>query len=227
MQRSKSSLFNQWVKCQNVWDLRRNEKKYFINPVEFCVLLHPSLSWLSAYAKYGTGKNGAHQTATSYNSHVTLAPSPSLIPLIIMPGTILIHPPGGAMGKVHKCYAVVQKLCLLEEAYCFCQESNLSLRGVAVELGVRHSLLVKWTMDLVRLQSHPPGQRSSPSCWTQWAAPSYWAWAAHVHLFSTRAGDQRQAYSCPPEGLFNASKYLWHKLLWSLYESGHAPFAQV
>jgi hypothetical protein len=35
--------------------------------------------------------------------------------------------------------------------------------------------------------------------------------AAHVHIFSTRVGDQRQAYSHLPEGLFNASKYLWHK----------------
>ncbi len=56
---------------------------------------------------------------------------------------------------VLKRYAVVQKLCLLEEAYCLCQEINLSLRGAAAELGVHHSLLVKWTKDLACLQSTP------------------------------------------------------------------------
>ncbi len=65
------------------------------------------------------------------------------------------------MGKVRKRYAVVQKLCLLEEAYRLRQESHLSLQGTAVELGVRHSLLVKWTKDLSRLQSTPRSKKRS------------------------------------------------------------------
>jgi hypothetical protein len=48
-----------------------------------------------------------------------------------MPRTIFTHPPGGATGKVCKCYAVVQKLSLLEEAYRVRQEGNLSLCSVA------------------------------------------------------------------------------------------------
>jgi hypothetical protein len=72
-----------------------------------------------------------------------------------MPWTILTRRPGGTMGKACKCYAVVQKLCLLEEAHRLHQESNLSLRGAAAELGVRHSFLVKWTKDLACLQSTP------------------------------------------------------------------------
>ena len=78
-----------------------------------------------------------------------------------MPRKIFTHLPGGLTGKVRKHYAVVQKLCLLEEAYRLCQESNLSLRGTAAELGVHHSLLVKWTKDLARLQSTPRSKKRS------------------------------------------------------------------
>jgi hypothetical protein len=78
-----------------------------------------------------------------------------------MPRTILTRPPGGATGKVRKRYAVVQKLCLLEEAYCPRQESNLSLHGTAAVLGMRHSLLMKWTKDLAHLQSTPWSKKQS------------------------------------------------------------------
>jgi hypothetical protein len=78
-----------------------------------------------------------------------------------MPWTIVTRPLGGATGKVRKRYAVVQKLCLLEEAYCLRQEGNLSLCGVVVELDVRHSLLVKWTKQLARLQSTPRSKKRS------------------------------------------------------------------
>ncbi len=59
------------------------------------------------------------------------------------------------MRKVYKRYAVVQKLSLLEEAYRLRQDSNLSLRGAAAELGVCHTLLMRWTKDLACLQSTP------------------------------------------------------------------------
>jgi hypothetical protein len=72
-----------------------------------------------------------------------------------MPWTIVTRPLGGTAGKVRKCYAVVQKLSLLEEAYRLRQKSNLSLRGMAVELGVCHTLLLRWTKDLAHLQSTP------------------------------------------------------------------------
>jgi hypothetical protein len=85
---------------------------------------------------------------------------------------ILTHPPGGTTGKVCKRYAVVKKLCLLEEAYRLRQESNLSLCGAAGELGVHHSLLVKWTKDLACLQSTLV-EEAVHLQWTQWAAPSY------------------------------------------------------
>jgi hypothetical protein len=75
--------------------------------------------------------------------------------------TVLTHPPGGATGKVCKCYAVVQKLSLLEDAYRLHQESNVSLQGTVVVLGIRHSLLVKWTKDLARLQSTPLSKKRS------------------------------------------------------------------
>jgi hypothetical protein len=78
-----------------------------------------------------------------------------------MPWTILTCLPGGALGKVCKRYAVVQKLCLLKEAYHLCQEGNLSLCGAAAELGVRHSLLVKWTKELAHLQSTPRSKKWS------------------------------------------------------------------
>jgi hypothetical protein len=78
-----------------------------------------------------------------------------------MPWTVLTHPRGGTTGKVRKRYAVVQKLSLLEEAYCLRQESNVSLQGVAAVLGVRHSLLVKWMKDLAHLQSTPWSKKLS------------------------------------------------------------------
>jgi hypothetical protein len=78
-----------------------------------------------------------------------------------MPRIVLTRPPRGAMGKVCKRYAVVQKLSLLEEAYCLRQESNVSLRGAAAMLGICHSLLVKWTKDLARLQSTPRSKKRS------------------------------------------------------------------
>jgi hypothetical protein len=62
-------------------------------------------------------------------------------------------------GKVRKHYGVVQKLSLVEEAYPLRQESNLSLPGAAAELGVCHSLLVKWTKDLACLQSTPLSEK--------------------------------------------------------------------
>jgi hypothetical protein len=65
------------------------------------------------------------------------------------------------MGNNRKHYAVVQKLSLLEEAYCLRQESNLSLQGAAAELGVCHSLLVKWTKDLAHFQSTPQLKKRS------------------------------------------------------------------
>jgi hypothetical protein len=78
-----------------------------------------------------------------------------------MPRSILTRLPGDTMGKVRKHYAVAQKLSLLEEAYRLRQKSNLSLRVVAAELGVRHSLLVKWTKDLAHLQSTPQSKKQS------------------------------------------------------------------
>jgi hypothetical protein len=102
-------------------------KIFFINPVVLCVLFHQSLSQLGGSAKYGIGKIGAHWTTTSYNSHVPLLSSPSLITLIIMHQTILTCPPVGATGKVCKHNAVVQKTFLLEDSNCLCRESNLSL----------------------------------------------------------------------------------------------------
>ncbi len=79
----------------------------------------------------------------SYNTHEPPPPNPPPIPFAIMPWTILTCPPGGVMGTVRNCYAVAQKICLLKEAGFLRQKSNLSLQGVAAELGVPHSLLVK------------------------------------------------------------------------------------
>jgi hypothetical protein len=79
---------------------------------------------------------------TSEDSHVPLPSSPPPIPVITMPWTILTHLPVVALGKVHNHYAVVQNLCLLEEADHLRQVSNLSIQGTAAELGVHHSLLV-------------------------------------------------------------------------------------
>ncbi len=53
-----------------------------------------------------------------------------------MSWTIITHTLGDGMGKVCNPYAVVQKICPLEEAGHLCWESNLSLQGLAVELGV-------------------------------------------------------------------------------------------
>jgi hypothetical protein len=78
-----------------------------------------------------------------------------------MPRTIITSPPGGATGKVRNRYVVVQKLCILEEANQLRQVSNLSLRGVAAELGVCHSLVVKWKKDLPHLQSSPRSKKRS------------------------------------------------------------------
>jgi hypothetical protein len=71
------------------------------------------------------------------------------------------------MGKVRNRYAVVQMLCLLEETDRLRQESNLSLRGAAAELGVRHSRLVKWTKDLPHLQSNPRSKK-----WSSFSGPN-------------------------------------------------------
>jgi hypothetical protein len=65
------------------------------------------------------------------------------------------------MGNVGNCYAVLQKICLLEEADCLPRESSFSLQGAAVELGVQHSFLVKWTKDLHHLQSNPRSKKRS------------------------------------------------------------------
>ncbi len=127
-----------------------------------------------------------------------------------MPRTILTHPPGGATGKVRNRYAVVQKICLLEEAACLPWESNLSLQGVAVKLGVQHSLLVKWTKDLHRLQSNPRSKKRS-----RFAGPNGILHSIEhellMDLFSTQAGDQHQEQFRPPKGVVFAPKVLWHQ----------------
>ncbi len=117
--------------------------------------------------KYGLVEIGAHWTTTSGNSHVPLISSPPPIPLITMPRSIITCPPGGAMGKVCSRYTVVQKLCLLEEANQLRQVSNLSLQGTTAELGVCHSLLVKWKKDLPCLQSSPWSKK-----WSNYAGPN-------------------------------------------------------
>ncbi len=58
------------------------------------------------------------------------------------------------MGKVQQRYAVVQKLLLLEECHCLRQVHGLSLCGTVAELGVPICLLLKWTKELPRLQTH-------------------------------------------------------------------------
>ena len=59
-----------------------------------------------------------------------------------MPRTLLIRPRGGAMGKVRKRYAIIEKIMLLNEVERIHWEGNLSLRGVAAEIGVHLNLLV-------------------------------------------------------------------------------------
>jgi hypothetical protein len=71
-----------------------------------------------------------------------------------MPQTIVVCPPGGALGEVRQRYAVVQKHLLLEECTCLRQVHGLSLCGAAVELGVPVCLLSKGTKELPRLQAH-------------------------------------------------------------------------
>ena len=58
------------------------------------------------------------------------------------------------MGKVRKQYAIIEKIMLLDEVEWICREGNLSLQGVAAEIGVHQSLLVKWTKELPKLQAH-------------------------------------------------------------------------
>ena len=54
-------------------------------------------------------------------------------------------------GKTHKRYAVRQKLQVLEEFRQLCREQNLSLCGAAAELGIPHSLLIKWNSNIPTL----------------------------------------------------------------------------
>ena len=72
----------------------------------------------------------------------------------VMPRMLLVRPRGGAMGKVRKRYAIIEKIMLLNEVKRIHQEGNLSLQGVAAEIGVNHCLLVKWTKELPKLQAH-------------------------------------------------------------------------
>jgi hypothetical protein len=69
--------------------------------------------------------------------------------------TIIVRPPGGASGKVQQRYAVVLKLLLLEDCHRLWQvHAGLSLHGAAAELGMPVCLLLKWTKELPRLQTH-------------------------------------------------------------------------
>ncbi len=94
---------------------------------------------------------GAHQTTTSDYSHIPLPPSPPLIPFIAMPCTILAMPKGGMLGKTHKCYVVHQKLQVLEECPWLMRDHKLSLCGAAAELGILHSLLMRWSAKVPTL----------------------------------------------------------------------------
>ncbi len=103
-----------------------------------------------------TSDDHIRQTSSSLRS------SPSPIPLQIMPQTIVTHLLGGALGKVHNFYAVVQKHCLLEEADHLRQVSNLSLRGTVVEFSV--TTLSLWSGNRIYPICKPtPGQKSLPT----------------------------------------------------------------
>jgi hypothetical protein len=52
-----------------------------------------------------------------------------------MPHSLLLHPPGGATGKVRKWYALIQKILLLEESNRLWRECNFSLRRAGEVLG--------------------------------------------------------------------------------------------
>jgi hypothetical protein len=70
-----------------------------------------------------------------------------------MPCTILVRPPGGAIGRVRRQYAVHQKLQLLEECNRLQRVENLSLRGAAAAMIIPHTILFRWTKACPRLIS--------------------------------------------------------------------------
>jgi hypothetical protein len=70
-----------------------------------------------------------------------------------MPRTIIARPQGGASGKVRRSYVVHQKLQILAECSRLQQTMNLSIRSAAVELGVSHDMLVRWSRDRPRFEA--------------------------------------------------------------------------
>jgi hypothetical protein len=115
----------------------------------------------------------------------------------------------------------------LEEAYCLCQEGNLSLRGAAAELGVRHSLLVKWTKELACLQSTPRSKK-----WSIFDGLNGQLHSIERELLMFILSQREQEINvkhtlvCLKASLM-LPKYLWRKGLQSLYKSSHALYAQA
>jgi len=65
-----------------------------------------------------------------------------------MPRSILLRPPGGASGKVHKWYALSKKLALLDESTRLQRDCNLSLRRAAEVIGVPVQVLSRWQKEV-------------------------------------------------------------------------------
>ncbi len=74
-----------------------------------------------------------------------------LITRLSVPCTILARSPGGATGRVHKRYAICQKLQLLEECNRIQRVENLSLRVAAAAMGIPHTIFVRWYKACPRL----------------------------------------------------------------------------
>ena len=83
-----------------------------------------------------------------------IRPSP-----LAMPRSLLVHPKGGATGKVRKRYAVTEKIMLHEEYVRLRLDRNLSISAAAEELGIDRSVLSRWNKDITRLRANKKSRK--------------------------------------------------------------------
>jgi hypothetical protein len=85
---------------------------------------------------------------TTYLTH-----KPNIPPTALMPQMNLVCRKGGATDVVHKRYAHLHKIQLMEECGWLQVVHNLSLRGAVRVLGVNHPLLIRWMAKLPALKA--------------------------------------------------------------------------
>jgi hypothetical protein len=63
---------------------------------------------------------------------------------IVMPRSIVLHPPGGDSGVRHRCYTAREKISITAKICHIKRETNCSYRQAAASIGFSHTLVLRW-----------------------------------------------------------------------------------